>query len=49
MKYRATKTVVRHLNNKQSTILKIGEVYTDEVVEKMPKWYLTDGYLTPIE
>ncbi len=49
MKYRATKQVVRYLKSKRITVLKIGEVYTDEVVADFPKWYLEDEYLVPID
>jgi len=49
MKYKATKQVVRHLKSKQTTVLKLGEIYTDQDVENFPKWYLEDKYLIPIE
>ena len=49
MKYRATKTVIRHLNGKKSTVIKMGETYNQDVVDTLPPWYLEDGYLTPLE
>ena len=49
MKYKALKTVVRHIKNKQTTVLKLGETYSQEDVDDFPKWYLEDQYLIPLE
>ncbi len=39
MKYRANKTVVRHLNGKSTEMLRKGKQYSQDEVDRMPHWY----------
>lgn len=46
MKYRALKDVTRYFGDKPGVvILKKGKLYTQEQVDRMPAYYLEEGYL----
>ncbi len=49
MKYKSLKTVVRYLKGKKTTVIKLGETYTQKYVDELPLWYLEDNYLVATE
>ena len=49
MQYISNKTVTRYLGSKTTEVIKKGKRYNQELVDRMPSWYLTDNYLTKVD
>ena len=49
MKYRANKTVTRYYGEKPGVVvLRKGKLYSQEQIDRLPDYYVSDGYLSEV-